>query len=323
MVGCIDDAVELLSSLLRLTAPESHNGASELRRAIMEHDTPKLFLHLTRGFGYQGISDAVARRYAQQHGDADWQAIEASLDREARCHKLAGFEEFCDCRYTKTGPSCSNPSLLASCPVARLPLRRGLLNEQAFSLYLLIADRCGGDLVAYVDHILSIAWEEPDPVTVGREALIALLASVRGVSRKVASMMLATLLASADAGRHRWHAVGRSMVAVDSLVHNFLHRTGILKVYQADHRYSVLCYGLTGCERIIRDLAGRVDAVGDAPVSPRSLQHAIWRFCAADGLAICNGKRIKDSAPCQQLDCPLGPGCARIPLRSSTVEGRE
>jgi hypothetical protein len=303
---------------MRLTRPEDDSGTADLRRAIVDHDTPTLFRHLTRGLGYQGISDAVARRYAEQHGDADWDTVETFLGRDARCQKLAGFDDFNDCRFTKTGPSCSNPSLLGSCPVGRLPLRRGLLNEQAFSLFLLIADRCDGDLVAHIDRTLSVAWDEGDPITIGREALIALLTSVRGVSRKVASMMLATLLTAADVSRPRWHGVGRSMVAIDSLVHNLLHRTGILHAYRAEHRYSALCYGLTGCEAVVRDLASRLHT--NACVSPRSLQHAIWHFCAADGLAICNGKKIRDAAACQQLDCPLAARCARIPLRPSVVE---
>jgi hypothetical protein len=320
MVARMEDAVDLVSTLMQLTGPETDGGSAELLQAIVEHDTQTLFRLLTRGLGYQGISDAVARRYAEQHGDADWQTIETMLGRDARCQKLAGFEDFGDCRFTKTGPSCSNPSLLSSCPVSQLPLRRGLLNEQAFSLFLLIADRCEGDLVAHIDRTLSIAWEEPDPVTVGREALIALLTSVRGVSRKVASMMLATLLVSADLSRPRWRAVGRSMVAIDSLVHNFLHRTGILHAYKAEHRYSALCYGPTGCEAVVRDLASRLPS--DACASPRSLQHAIWHFCAADGLAICNGRRIRDTAACQQLDCPLAAGCARMPLRPGNGEGQ-
>lgn len=313
MVARMEDAVDLVSALMQITGTEADGGSAELQQAIVEHDTPTLFRLLTRGLGYQGISDAVARRYAEQHGDADWQTIETMLGRDARCQKLAGFEDFGDCRFAKTGPTCSNQSLLHASPVSRLPLRRGLLNEQAVSLYLLIVDRCDGDLVGHIDVTVDIAWEEGDPTTIGREALIALLASVRGVSRKVASMMLATLLASADASRPRWHAIGRTMVAIDSLVHNFLHRTGILKVYQAEHRYSALCYGLGGCEAVIRDLADRL--AKNLSISPRALQHAIWHFCAADGFAICNGKRIRDSAACQQLSCPLGLRCARIPLR--------
>ena len=32
------------------------------------------------------------------------------------------------------------------------------------------------------------------------------------------------------------------MIAVDTLVHNFLHRTGILRRFRADHAYGLACY---------------------------------------------------------------------------------
>src|ERR1019366_7351927 len=40
-------------------------------------------------------------------------------------------------------------------------------------------------------------------------------------------------------------------------------------------------------------------------VFPRFVQHAIWRFCAADGLNICNGNRIDDRKSCQNTYCQL------------------
>lgn len=70
-----------------------------------------------------------------------------------------------------------------------------------------------------------------------REALLGPLRNVVGVSDKVWNMTLASLLLGAGAGRPRWLEVGGSMVAIDTLVHNFLHRTGILWRLNASHPY--------------------------------------------------------------------------------------
>ena len=41
--------------------------------------------------------------------------------------------------------------------------------------------------------------------------------------------------------------VGETLVAVDTLVHNFLHRTGILRRLGAEHPYGERCYRTGGC----------------------------------------------------------------------------
>ena len=50
------------------------------------------------------------------------------------------------------------------------------------------------------------------------------------------------------------------MIAVDTLVHNFLHRTGILHRFQADHAYGAACYRPGGCADIIEAVAHQIDA---------------------------------------------------------------
>ena len=107
--------------------------------------------------------------------------------------------------------------------------------------------------------------------------------------------------------------------AVDTLVHNFLHRTGILRDFGAAHPYGVRRYSPNGCAAIIERVAGQIDARRFNPAFPanfpRFVQHAIWRFCAEAGLNRCNGRRIDDRAPCVQGDCPLFTSCARVPLK--------
>jgi hypothetical protein len=40
---------------------------------------------------------------------------------------------------------------------------------------------------------------------------------------------------AAPSSRPNWFETGSQMIAVDTLVHNFLHRTGILKQLDAAH----------------------------------------------------------------------------------------
>jgi hypothetical protein len=113
------------------------------------------------------------------------------------------------------------------------------------------------------------------------------------------------------------------MVAVDSLVHNFLHRTGLLAVFNRQHGYGAACYGDKGCEGAILVLSGIIDARSInpdyPPVFPRLVQLAIWRFCSEGGLDLCNGRRIDDGLACGRTDCPLGTRCSRQPLRPDPV----
>ena len=48
-------------------------------------------------------------------------------------------------------------------------------------------------------------------------------------------MALSSLLLGGGKQRPLWLDVGATFVAVDTLVHNFLHRTGILQRLCADH----------------------------------------------------------------------------------------
>jgi len=105
------------------------------------------------------------------------------------------------------------------------------------------------------------------------------------------------------------------MIAIDTLVHNFLHRTGILHRFSADHAYGSACYRPGGCADIIETVAGRINASAFNPVFPRFVQHAIWRYCSLSGLDVCNGNRINDSRRCEKKDCRVRLMCDRVALR--------
>jgi len=97
------------------------------------------------------------------------------------------------------------------------------------------------------------------------------------------------------AAEQRWVEVGGSMIAIDTLVHNFLHRTGILRRFSAVHAYGLGCYRSGGCTDLVCRVADLIDARAFNPAYPASfprfVHNAIWRYCAQRGLNVCNGKR--------------------------------
>ena len=131
-------------------------------------------------------------------------------------------------------------------------------------------------------------------------------------------MALSSLLLGAPNKLRLWREVGTGMIAIDTLVHNFLHRTGILHRFGADHAYGAACYRPGGCAEVIEMVAARIDARTFSPafpaVFPRFVQHAIWRYCARSGLDVCNGNRIDDRKSCGNVYCQINSICDRISL---------
>jgi hypothetical protein len=299
--------------------------AEGVRDAIRSRDTAALFDWLVRTLSFQGISDRVAAGYMERHGRVTWQDIASDLGREPSCPKLQSFWHFQDCRYNKTRFTCNEPDHIARCSLPTFWLRNGRLNQTAYSLYLFIRDVAGGDLAGWIDQRLVAATEQnsPNPVATMRQALLDPLREVYGVSDKVLTMALSELLLAAPRPyQRRWQTVGASMIAVDTLVHNFLHRTGILRRFGADHAYGPACYRHDGCAEIIERVANHIDARQFNPrfpqVFPRFVQFAIWRYCAQDGLDICNGNQIDDQKRCNNKSCLIYSICDRKKLINAT-----
>lgn len=191
-----------------------------------------------------------------------------------------------------------------------------------YSLFLFIRDVANGDMVSWIDRQLAVgavsAHMGSAATTDLEERLIAPLRNIFGVSDKILKMSLSTLLIGASLDRPAWFEVGKSMIVVDGLVHNFLHRTGILSQCGKPHTYGSGCYAGGGCAEIIRGIADQIDASAFNPdlpkVFPRFIQHAIWQYCAADGLEICNGNKIDDRGQCQQVYCNVFNLCSRQSL---------
>jgi hypothetical protein len=290
-------------------------------RAVRDHNTPALFDWLIKVLSFQGISDSVASGYMAQHGSVRWSDIAEALSRSPSCPKLGGYWRFYDCRYHKGFDTCSEPGHIDACPLPRHPLRNSRLNQMAYSLFLFMRDVADDDFVGWIDGQLgSVNSQSSDRLAALREAIIGPLRNIYGVADKVLAMAMSSLLLSAGNRKPLWLEVGATFVAVDTLVHNFLHRTGILQRLSADHIYGPGCYRPGGCAGIIDQLATHIDArqfnAAFPATFPRFVQSAIWRYCAENGLDVCNGNRIDDDAPCDNVHCQLFRRGDRIALRA-------
>ena len=325
--SAIDHAVRLVHDICCLAGAASliddigaDLQAEGVLSAIRRHDTATLFDWLISALSYQGISDQVATEYMQRHGRPRWADIDAKVAACPTCPKLKSYWHFYDCRYDKLSRTCSEPDHIDACPLPSHQLRNGRLNQMAYSLCLFIRDIADGDLVGWIDRQFQAADDPagPNRLTRLREALVGPLREVYGVSDKALTMTLSCILLAAPKRRHLWHEVGASMIAIDTLVHNFLVRTGILARLNADHSYGAACYQAGGCADIIHVVAQRIDArqfnPGFPQPFPRFVQHAIWRYCAQSGLDVCNGNRIDDRKSCTNVYCQIHKSCDRITL---------
>ena len=311
-ICCLAGAAELLDEL----------RAEGISAIIRRRDTAALYDWLAAALSYQGISDQVAADYMERHGRPQWHDIKAKVAADASCPKLKTYWHFHDCRFEKVNRTCTEPDHIDRCPLPSHDLRNGRLNQTAYSLYLFIRDIAANDLIGWIDQQLRNADRSCDNDRHARlrAALLNPLREIYGVSNKVLTMTLSCVLLSAPQGFDLWREVGATMIAVDTLVHNFLHRSGILRRFKAEHPYGAACYGPGNCADIINGVARRIDARSFNPrfpiVFPRFVQHAIWRYCARNGLGICNGNRIDDRKSCGNIYCQIHGQCDRIAMYS-------
>ncbi len=321
----IDRAVLLVETICRLAGVDSliERNAGHLRQAILDRDTPQLFEHLVRSFSLQGISDRAAWTYMENHDQPGWQDLQRATAQPSACSKLRSYWNFCGCGYRKSGRTCAEPATLAKCSLPRHTLRNGRLNQTTYSLFLFIRDVMGEDIVDWVDRSLAEASSGTSRDRARRmvRALVEPLRNVYGVSDKVLNMTLADILLAAPVNKPLWLETGFSMIAIDTLVHNFLRRTGLTRRLGVEHSYGIACYSENGCADVVRKLAQRIDARQFNPdyprIFPRWVQHAMWRYCAQSELNVCNGNNIDDSLRCRNGNCGLFRRCPRVPLRSS------
>ncbi len=294
-----------------------------VQRAVAERNTAPIYDWLMTIVALQGISDPVALGWDARHGGISWAEVDRALDARPSCPRLRSYGRFQGCCYRKGPGTCAEPAHQRGCPLPRHALRKGGLNVAAYGIALFISEVCAGDFVAWLDASLTHADPGPDSANRAERLGIAVvkpLTGIVGIGPKLWSLMLAELLLVGDPGRERWVTAGAGMIAVDSLVHKFLHRTGSLRRCGADHRYGLACYAPGGCAEILRGFAATVDARAFNPRFPahfpRWIQHSLWQFCSEVGGGPCNGRRIDDRGACRQRHCPAFARCDRITLHA-------
>jgi len=125
--------------------------------AVARHDDAPIFDWIMSLVPLQGISDANAASYARSHGQARWVEIERALLSRPSCTKLRSYWNFHACGFKRTSWSCSESGHFLECPLPRHPLRKGLLNQAAYSLFLFLRDVCEDDFVSWIDEQLRAA----------------------------------------------------------------------------------------------------------------------------------------------------------------------
>jgi hypothetical protein len=314
-LSCLAGTADLIDEI------RNDDGGVGVTASIRNGDTPALFDWIVVALSYQGISDQVAEAYMEQQGSVTSTDVQQKLGRDISCPKLKSYWHFHGCRYDKGSGTCAEPDHIEACPLPTHYLRNGRLNQMAYSLFLFIRDIADGDLVGWIDRRLQTADDSANPndrLAGLRKALIGPLREVYGVSDKVLTMTLSGILLAAPENFPVWIEVGASMIAIDTLVHNWLHRSGILRRFDADHAYGMACYRPGGCASIIEAAAEQIDARQFNSAFPRSfprfVQHAIWRYCSQSGLDVCNGNRIDDRKSCGNVYCQIYNVCDRISL---------
>ena len=293
---------------------------SGLVGAVADHDTGRIFDWLIRELSYQGISDAVADRYIDRHGNVTWAEIEAAVATNPCCDKLEGYWAFTDCRYHKGFQTCANPAHFPGCPLPRHPLRNGRLNQTAYSLFLFIRDIAGGDIVGWIDQQLADypGHRQPSggPGRVGRSAA-ACLWDFRQGDRDGAGI-------AADGGRENpaWLVRRRGELCCRRYPGPQFPspNRNPRPAWSWPSRMAQPATGQVAALTFYLDIASAIDArrfnPGFPETFPRFIASAIWRYCAEPGLDICNGNQIDDRGRCTNMWCRLYSRCDRLVLHA-------
>src|SRR5829696_462241 len=155
-------AVSPLASICQIAAEPSYFTGLHHRlakrgivAAVQAHDTPALFGWLVEVLSLQGISDAAAFTFMDQHGRASWDDVARGLQTQPSCPKLTSHWHFHRCDFVRSRGTCAQPAHYPACPLPALPLRNGALNRMAYGLSLFIRDICDDDLVSWIDQRLA------------------------------------------------------------------------------------------------------------------------------------------------------------------------
>jgi hypothetical protein len=262
-------------------------------------------------FLYTGGSDQSNEgHYRKQKIKPSYNKIKKAL-LAAECPKLVSFEAFQDCGYRKTPRTCNKPELIASCPLPKYNMKRGTINQMVFSLYFFLRDVCQNDFYRFVEA----QFDQGKQVKAQVEDFIQTFSQVYNVGPKLIDMAFSHLFFTQYPGWD-YRRVGAEMVAIDTLVHNFLARSGTLDEYKKPHKYGLACHTQKGCVGVIEEIAQEIDCRKYNPnypaYFPRLVQLYIWGYCALNGENICNGNKCKDGKPNKECDLYTRNWCSPV-----------
>ncbi len=277
----------------------------------------KLYKCLVESFIMVGGSDQSNQGYYdRQKVKPSYHRIKKAVQ-QATCPKLATFEAYQDCGYRKTAKTCSNPDLITTCPVPQLDMKKGVLNQMAFSLFFFLRDVCRGDFYRFVKDQFGDGALPEEELGERIQGFIDQVSRIHNVGPKLVDMVFSHIFFTQAPGWD-YQAIGVRMVAIDTLVHNFMAKTGTLDYYGKPHKYGPKCHSQDGCVGVIEEIAGDLDCRKYHPsypaYFPRLIQVYIWAYCAMNGENICNGNKCKKGKP--NMACVLLQEgyCRPIPL---------
>ena len=263
---------------------------------------------------YQGVSDTAARVWLSKNGVPDFDVLKEALCADT-CEHLSSLNALASCGYKKRQNTCARVKRLDQCIVPRLLTRRGLFAQMAVGLTMWAHEHAG---MTIVDWGLNALVLKNGSSRSASDHLADDLARIPGISVKVARMILADLMLGVAKGDQRLVSIAAETVVVDRVVHNLLRRTGALAHAGKPHPFGEGCYKPGGCADLIFEVSKRIDArqFDDRwpAFSPRLVQHALWRFGAADQLRTCNSNQIPTGQRCGLSGCPAKGSCARLAI---------
>ena len=302
----IENHLRFLDNPFSPNSPELQAIINQLIQGKPHLKSIRLYQYLVESFLLAGGGDqSNLGYYARQKVKPTFNRVRKGL-KAAKCQNLGSFDAFAGCGYQKTKKTCGEPGLLPSCPLPEFDMKKGALNRMAFSLYLFLRDFCKNDFYGFVREHFDDGQLPYLELKARLEAFITEVTRIANVGPKLAFMAFSGLFLTKYPGWD-YRRVGAQMIAVDSLVHNFLHRTGILGLYENNHKYGPRCHTENGCLGVVEDLALKIDCRkfnrSYPAYFPRFIQSRLWWYCAKDGVNVCNLNKCREGKP--NLDCDL------------------
>jgi hypothetical protein len=231
--GVIMAHQRLFDEVFHEDTPEIQAILHQMIHGKPQHKSIKLYQYLLEAFLLSGGGDqSNYSYYAKQRVKPTFNRVKHAV-KAAQCPRLVTFETFKGCRYRKTTNKCNEPAFLGACPLPAFDMKRGSLNHMAFSLYLFLRDICRRDFYAHVTEHFGQGHLADGSINELLQGFIEKVTSIANVGPKLAHMALSGLFLTRYPSWD-YHRVGLHMIAVDSLVHNFLHRTGMARRIPGD-----------------------------------------------------------------------------------------